>query len=105
EFTIGQASKLGSLVKFQRAMLYVGLTGDLSNGVILSYETFVQLRDVDAAMSQGTLNDYQRIYGTEEGRRRWETERFARILGVLGRAAVNGWLIGASAKGAHEALG
>jgi hypothetical protein len=102
--TISAVSRLVQLVRFQRAILYMDLTAHLSNGLLISYDTYAQLRDVDAAMSSGTLMEYQRIYGHDEGQRRWETERFTRILGVLARAATNGLLTLVSIRGARQAL-
>lgn len=102
-FTISAFTRLRQLVRFERAMLYFGIGSDLSIGVILAWDTYVQLRDLDAAFSEQTLAEYRRIYGDEEGRNRWQNERYVRILGLLARAAVNGLLIAVSVRGAKEA--
>ncbi|MGW7528524.1 hypothetical protein [Streptomyces sp. NPDC054783] len=102
--TIEATGRLHSLLRFQRAVLYVDLGTHLSDSVLLSYDTYVQLRDVDAAMTDGTLAQLQRQFGSEEGRRRFETERFTRILGVLARAAVNGLMTVVSIRGTAKAI-
>jgi hypothetical protein len=103
--TVKAASRLAALKNIQKGMLFMGLTADVSNGVLLSYETYLQIRDADAAVDAGALGDYQRIYGDEEGRRRWELERQTRILGILARAAVGGVLTAVAIRGSARALG
>lgn len=93
EIEVAQASRLAQLIKAQRAMMYMGIGGDLSSGVLLSYDTYTQLRDIDAVIGAGARADYQRIYGAEEGARRYERERVARIIGILTRAALQGAMI------------
>ena len=96
---------IAKLEKFHRAMLFLGLTADVSNGFLLTIDTYLQVRDVDGQMAQGVLADYLRIYGDPEGQKRFETERTTRILGVLARAAMSGGLIALSVKGRHEEIG
>ncbi|MFE5588114.1 hypothetical protein ACFQ87_43750, partial [Kitasatospora sp. NPDC056531] len=102
--TIETTARLSRIIRFQRAMLYVDLGTHLSDAVLLSHDTYVQLRDVDAAMSDAALARLQREYGTEEGHHRFESERFTRILGVLARAAVNGLLTVVSVRGTAKAV-
>lgn len=98
------ASRLATLVRFQRGFLYMGLTADISNGVLISVDTYLQIRDIDAAVDTSVLASYQRIYGEVEGRKRWETERYTRIIGILARAALNGGLTAVSIRGARRAM-
>ncbi|MET7782416.1 hypothetical protein ABZU94_37065 [Streptomyces mirabilis] len=102
--TIETAGRLNGLLRFQHAVLYVDLGAHLSDSLLLSYDTYVQLRDIDAAMGAGALAQLQRQFGPEEGRRRFETERFTRILGVLARAAVSGLLTVVSMRGTAKAI-
>ncbi|WP_030241795.1 hypothetical protein [Streptomyces sp. NRRL S-350] len=102
--TIEATARLAGILKFQRAVLYVDLGAHLTDAVLLSYDTYLQLRDVDAAMSDTALARLQREYGDEEGRRRFEAERFTRILGVLARAAVNGLLTVVAVRGTAKAV-
>jgi hypothetical protein len=81
------------------------LTNNVGNGLLIAYDTYTQLRDVDAGTGDSTLAEYQRIYGAEEGRRRWEVERITRIIGVLARAAVNGYLTWVSLRDTTKSLG
>lgn len=99
------ASKLGRLVSFQRGLLFMGIGSDVASGVLLSVDTYNQLRNVDVALGAETLREYQRVYGTEEGRRRWETERVTRIIGILARAAVGTALTVVSVRSNVRALG
>ncbi|MFD8784807.1 hypothetical protein [Kitasatospora sp. NPDC059599] len=102
--TIETTARLAGILRFQRAVLYVDLGAHLSDAVLLSHDTYLQLREVDAAMSDAALARLQQEYGNEEGRRRFEAERFTRILGVLARAAVNGLLTLVSVRGTAKAI-
>ncbi|MEU6236261.1 hypothetical protein [Kitasatospora sp. NPDC047058] len=102
--TVETAGRLHGLLKFQHAVLYVDLGTHLSDSLLLSYDTYVQLRDVDAAMAEGTLAQLQQQFGPVEGRRRFEAERFTRILGVLARAALNGLMTVVSMRGTTKAI-
>jgi hypothetical protein len=104
EVAINATSKLAKLVSFQRGLLYMGLTADVSNGILISYDTYIQLRDIDAIMDTGTLAEYRRIYGDQEGRQRWERERQTRVLGILARAALNTALTVISIRGSARAI-
>jgi hypothetical protein len=105
EIEVAQASRLAQLMKAQRAMMYMGIGGDVSSGVLLSYDTYVQMRDIDAVIGAGARADYQRIYGAEEGARRYERERIARIIGILTRAALQGALILVSLRRGVQGIG
>lgn len=95
---------VAKLQNFQRAAMMVGLTGDVSQGIILTWSTYEELRATDAAIDQSLLKDYQRIYGEEQGLKRWQAEREARIIGVLARAALTGFLIVVSARSGYEGI-
>jgi hypothetical protein len=97
-------AKLASLIRFQRGILYMGLAADVTQGVVVSTQTYLELRDIDAQLSGSVLADYQRMYGKEEGRKRFEGERYARLIGVLARAAANGLLTAISIRSSHQSI-
>ena len=100
---VSALSRLRYFLRVERAMLYTGLGTDMFGGVVLSWDTYIQLRDLDAAFTDESLAEYRRIYGDEEGYARWRNERYVRILGVLVRAAVNGLMIMVSVRGSRQA--
>ncbi|UPJ53433.1 hypothetical protein IVB30_20215 [Bradyrhizobium sp. 200] len=107
QLSLESASRLVRATKlqnFSRAMAYGGIAGNFGNGVILTWDTYVQICDVNESMSQQVLQEYVHIYGPDEGKKRWEMERYVRILGVLARAAVNGAVIALSMR-VHETTG
>ena len=104
EIAIGMSDSLSKLVSFRRGILYMDLANNVGNGFLIAYDTYAQLRDVDVGIGDSTLAEYQRIYGLEEGERRWEVERITRIIGVLARAAVNGYLTWVSLRDTSKAL-
>lgn len=97
-------SKIAQVLKFQRFMLYTSLASDIANGLILSYDTYLQLSTLDKAYDEETRKEYERLYG-DDGYKRWREERYIRILGLLARAAVSETLVVVSAMGARKQIG
>jgi hypothetical protein len=104
QLTIEAASRLSRLVRFQHGVLYMGLAGDLANGVLLAPEVGRELGALNAQLAGQPYTDYLATYGPEEGPRRWAEERITRILGILARAAVGGLLIAVSIRNNVKAV-
>ena len=102
--TIGAVSRLRQLVGFQRAVLYMDIGTALGSGVLIAQDVYLELREVEAALGPEALPEFRRLYGDEEGRRRWEQERLTLILGVLARAAVSGTLTAVSIRASRHGL-
>jgi hypothetical protein len=98
-------ASLGMATKVQRALLVTQLGTDVANGLILGWGTYQQLSMVDAEFDEASLREYQRVYGEDEGRARWQQERQNRITGILAQAAVGGTLIAVSVRGGVSQLG
>jgi hypothetical protein len=97
------ATTLATALRWERAFLYTGLGADLTQAVVLSYDTYNQIREIDALVGPDVLAAYVAQFGPEEGRSRWEAERYTRVLGILARAALQGGLIAVSIRGSAAA--
>jgi hypothetical protein len=102
--SIGAATRLAGLVRFQRGLLFMGLGTDAARGVLIAIETYNELRQVEAAFPPELEAQYERLW-PGEGRQRLEQERVTRIMGILARAATNGLLTLVSVTGQLRALG
>ena len=96
-------TKLASLAKLQRVMVLTGLGMDVANLLILGYGTYSELKMIDAYADE-EKQDYIRMYGDVDGPKRWQQERYTRILGILVRAGLQGAMLAVSMKGAHERI-
>jgi hypothetical protein len=100
---IDAASSLGRLVSFRQAVAFGGLATGGGEAVLLSWDSWQQLRDIDADLAGRALFDYRAIYGQEEGELRWTKERVLRYLAVLARAAANVTLMVVAVRAARTA--
>jgi hypothetical protein len=102
--TFTMVNRLRQVVGLQRAVLYLDLGNAIGGGFLLVQEAYLELREVDASLGPEALPEFRRLYGADEGQRRWEAERLTRILGILARAAVNGGITVVSIRSGRAAL-
>jgi hypothetical protein len=103
-FTLGAGSTLAQLLRAQKVFIILGLAGDVTRGVILIEDTYTKIINLDLAVGPDVLEAYIKVYGEEEGRKRWENERTLHVLRVLAQAAVQGALIAISIAGGVRQL-
>jgi hypothetical protein len=102
--TAEAGSRVAQVLKFQKFMLYTSLGTDITNGMVLAYDTYLQLKTLDMPYDEETRKEYERLY-EKDAYKRWQEERYIRILSVLARAAVNGTLIVVSARSTRKQIG
>ncbi len=102
--SVEAGSKVAQVLKFQKFMLYTSLGTDIANGMVLAYDTYLQLRTLNTAYDEETRKEYERLYD-KDAYKRWQEERYIRILSVLARAAVNGTLVVVSARSTGKQIG
>ena len=102
--TFTMVNRLRQVVGLQRAVLYLDLGNAIGSGFLLAQEAYLELREVDASLGPEALPEFRRLYGADEGQRRWRAERLTRILGILARAAVSGAITVVSIRSGRAAL-